>query len=351
LALLAAVPGRAAAKTFVYVHDSGAANNQIYGLSVSNDGSLHTLPNPPFSTNNTPTGCGGDCRTLSYSPKDRLLFAAGASGISVLRVAKSGQLSLVTGSPFGPVTGYIGVPAVRKGSATYVYAADNTNDKLRGFKVQPDDTLVELPGSPVITGNSPVSVLFSHGLLYVANQGNPASISVLKVAGNGTLTAAVGSPFVPGQGLFTVYAPGNGKFVYSGEDSGSSVLAFRANLNTGVLTALSGSPFSSSPVDTDNGLVVGPKFILTATDDNLTQVFRIKKSDGSLSKLGDVQENGLDTINCGAFTTSGVLLMACKSNQNIRNYRLNSSTGALTPGDNVPLIGLSDPTAVVPIQR
>src|SRR5262245_36252287 len=100
---LGLLPGDQAAaankRTFVYLSDDGI---QIFGFELASSGALTQLGNSPFDTGVAdPHSCSDECDSLAFLPGRSLLFAGTNEGIVVFRVAASGDLTEVSGSPFG----------------------------------------------------------------------------------------------------------------------------------------------------------------------------------------------------------------------------------------------------------
>jgi 6-phosphogluconolactonase len=339
-----AAPAAAAKKTFVYVHDSGSSFNRVFGFRLANDGTLTPLPNSPFATNNNPTGCGGECHTMDYSAKRKALVVAGEDGISVLKVAKSGQLSLVPGSPFDNDGDFIGAVVVEKGNKTFVYAGDYVNDRIHSFRLNNNGTLTELSPSHTDVGDQPIAMVTSGGRLFVVNEGDD-TINSFRVNNDGSLTEALDSPFEPSGPLFTAVPVGN--VIYSAVAGPDGVLANRINTQTGALTPVAGSPFAST-ADTGTGVVASGSLLLTEGFDTHTQVFRIN-ANGTLTSLGMPQATGFTQTNAGTFAPGGILVLA-GFGQGVATFRVNGSSGALTPLD-TDAAAIEDPTRVIGLRR
>src|SRR5947209_20294062 len=86
----------------VYVNDNTAGENTIAGFDRHADGSLTPMPGSPFAAGGAGTGKGiGSQGALELSADGRYLLAvdAGSGQISVLRIGRDGELSLVAGGP------------------------------------------------------------------------------------------------------------------------------------------------------------------------------------------------------------------------------------------------------------
>jgi 6-phosphogluconolactonase (cycloisomerase 2 family) len=89
--------------------------------------------------------------------------------------------------------------------------------------------------------------------LYVANNGGSNDISAFAIAaGTGALTPVAGSPFAAGGNPHSLAVQPFGPFDYGSDflytanfnGTSSTVSGFRVDVDTGALTALSGSPFA-----------------------------------------------------------------------------------------------------------
>lgn len=131
------------------------------------------------------------------------------------------------------------------GTSTSVYAY--TIDAASGG-------LTAIPGSPFAAGENPASaaVDVSGRFLFVANNANTAhgnSVSAFSIdPDTGVLTAVPGSPFVASPFPLFVATDPSGQYVYVGLDNSPGIAAFVMNQSTGALTPVAGSPFSGSSV-------------------------------------------------------------------------------------------------------
>jgi 6-phosphogluconolactonase (cycloisomerase 2 family) len=125
---------------------------------------------------------------------------------------------------------------------SFVYATTNTN-QLLSFKVEPGGAL----GAPASTqGGADSPAIIGGGPLYESAPANNAIDAFDVNSSNGTLTAIAGSPFSIGSSAGSpaglLFANNySGSYLYVGDTNGT-IAAFNA-ASSGVLTALSGSPF------------------------------------------------------------------------------------------------------------
>ena len=337
LVIAGLAPRAEAAKPLVvYVHDNGAPN-RVYAFTKSKTGQLANVPGSPFSTNNTATGCGGECQTIAYSSKKKMLFVSGGNGISVFTVAKNGALALVPGSPFGG-TRFLGVAVVQKGKNTYVYGSEFSNDQVRGYLCQ-NGQLLELPTSPYPAGNGPDGMnATKKGCLFVANQ-NDTTISGYIVQQNGNLIPAPGSPFgVAAAFIYNCHVGPKGKFLYVAEAFVPLIHVFAINKKTCALAAIAGSPFASA-VTPGAGVAPSKKQLVAIaflTSPLAFAVFSRAKT-GGLTPLGGAQATVAPSgVGNGAVDSKGkCLVVAASLDGLVISYTVNKKTGAIAFADQI----------------
>jgi 6-phosphogluconolactonase (cycloisomerase 2 family) len=373
LALLATLAAAAPAwsGTYVFVHDRGAVN-QVHAFSLAKDGGLAPVTGTPFASTDPIVGgvdlCAGLCRTMAGDAKSGRLFTSGQSGVSVWDVGEDGGLSLVPGSPFGGTGALFGVAAVRVGKRVFVYAAEFDLDRLRGFEVQADGALVELPSSPYPAGDGPNGIAAAKRLVFATSE--DGFVASYVVGDDGALAPAPGSPLAldpPPVFVFNATPDAKGKLLYVVDDGFDdpvndandlpvSVYGFTVDRKTAALTPAAGSPFDTSmPLEvvvgatggsTAKKLLVVVGFQDAASD---LQVFKIGKG-GALEPLGDVQDSGLDAL-AHALDPKGKWLFVA-SDADVRVSRISGKTGFVDPVDQEPLgLGGSESNAIVVMSR
>ena len=380
LALLAAFAAAAPARsaTFVYVHDRRDPN-QVHAFSLAKNGDLEPVAGTPFaSTDPVPSSddqCGGLCQTMAGDKKSHRLFTSGATGVSVWDVAEDGVPSLVGGSPFGTTAPLFGVAAVRVGKRVFVYAAEYDLDRLRGFEVQPDGSLAELPSSPFPAGDGPNGIASAKRLVFATSE--DGAVASYVVGDDGALAAAPGSPLALDPApifVFNATPDAKGKLLYvaadgfddpvdDANDLPTSVYAFSIDKKTAALTPVPGSPFDTSmPTEAMVGIadaVVGATGASTAkklvvavgfqaVSEDL-QVFKIGKG-GALTPLGPAQDTGLNAL-AHALDPKGKWLLVA-SDANVRVSAISGKTAVVTPVDQQPLgAGGAESNAIVLLSR
>jgi|GEM_PF-5981538 len=372
-ALLAFLAAGAEAATFVYVHDR-ADPNQIFAFSLAKDGNLEPLPGSPFASEDpTLDTCGGQCQTMAADKKSARLFTSGDTGISVWDVAEDGSLALVPGSPFTATTDeckgipcpLFGVAAVRVGKRVFVYAAEFDLDQLRGFEVQADGTLVELPTSPFPAGDGPNGIAAAKRLLFAVSE--DGAVASYVVGEDGALAPAPGSPLAldpPPVFVYNATPDAKGKRLYVVDDGFDDpadvddipvgVYGFSVDKRTAALTPIPGSPFDTAlPVEEVTGATGGAtaKKLVVAVGfeevNNDLQVFKIGGG-GALSQLGEAQDSGLNTV-AASFDPKGKWFLV-SSLENVRVNRISARTGEVVPVDQEPIVA-GEVNAIVILSR
>jgi 6-phosphogluconolactonase (cycloisomerase 2 family) len=241
-------------KKFLYAINS--FSNSISIFNVASDGTL-TLTQTP-----TPVSVGGPNAAV-IDPSGKYLLVTNDPGgnrpgsISVFSIdAGSGALSQV-GTPVSAGTGLTSILITPSGK--FVYVTNSSIGAVTGFAFA-NGVLTESPQSPFFSGTGAVALAVdsSEQFLYVTNPQatNPfvstlGNISGFNIDSNtGDLTQVVGSPFTSatgpvGIGPTSIAVDFTGKFVYAiTTGSSASVWCFSINPANGELTAVTSSPFS-----------------------------------------------------------------------------------------------------------
>ena len=145
--------------------------------------------------------------------------------------------------------------------------------------------------------------------MYVANrEGNNVSAYAINLI-TGVLTPVSGSPFTTGVGPDSVTVDPAGKFAYVAnfDATANSISAFTINASTGALTAVSGSPFNQSLAQ-PTSVMVDPadKFVYAANGFGLS-VFTINSASGALTALSGSPFNFTPNASPASVVISGTI--------------------------------------------
>jgi lactonase family protein with 7-bladed beta-propeller len=186
--------------------------------------------------------------------------------------------------------------------------------------------------------------------VYTNNDRTPNSVSAFSVAANGSLSPVPGSPFLTGGngaggGFFAanrITASVVKDFLYAANAGSNTVSAFSINPATGVLTAISGSPFATGGVGDGVGISLtatpDDKFLIAANGTSMTVTVFSIAANGSLSPVpGSPFASGAAGSLAGAKVTSdGKFLAVTSAPGNIAMFSI-SAAGALAPIPGFPL--------------
>jgi 6-phosphogluconolactonase len=244
----------------VYVNDNTAGTNTISGYDRHTDGSLTPIPGSPFVAGGAGTGSGlASQGAIQVSGDGRYVLAvdAGSNQISVLRIARSGRLRLVSN---GVVSsgGLDPVSVAEHDALVYVANAGIGGSNYTGFVLNRGGHLKPLPDStfPLPDGAQPGDVLFNSSgtnLIGARVGRTPAdsAIDSFAVDPDGRLAAAPGSPFAAqGPGPFgSEFRPTDGSQLFvsnaHGGPGNGTVSAFSVAAD-GALSSIGASPFADN---------------------------------------------------------------------------------------------------------
>jgi 6-phosphogluconolactonase (cycloisomerase 2 family) len=333
---------------FLYI----PVGSQILAYQIGTNGLLQPVSGSPF---NLPGGS-----ALKFSPNGQ--FGYTNTGVEY-------SVNLTTGAltELGTVTvGNLPFDVALTPAGSFLYVPNFNDGTISGFSVsKTTGALTALAGSPFADGDSgPSAVVVSPNgkFLFVANvsTNSAGSNSVFSISSaTGALTAIPGSPF-PGAG------PGNGvtvdptgHFLYV---ASTGINAYSINQASGALTAISGSPYTTPAAA--NGVTLDPtgRFLYASIFGNLTTVqtapdvitYAINTSTGALTQIGTEGVDGNQgeslVISTGPKPVTYTPKFAYATNQgsqNISEYTINGTTGALTAVSGSPLPDANGPQLIV----
>jgi len=196
------------------------------------------------------------CKCSLSSSASKFAYVIGSSdSIAAFTITSgAGTLVPVSGSPFG--AGGTPMFGAADPAGKFLYVADPGTQHIFAFNIdQTTGALTAVTGSPfsvdsgeLITARMPV-VDPTGGFLYVTDfdscgDGCFGAISAFKIGADGSLTAVAGSPFATKYGALGIAVHPTGGFVYAVDSNSGVISGFKMDSTSGVLTEISGSPFS-----------------------------------------------------------------------------------------------------------
>jgi 6-phosphogluconolactonase len=178
-------------------------------------------------------------------------------------------------------------------SGRFLYSANYASGDVSGYSLDPTSGhLTAVPGSPFSVGQGPTPVAIKGSnqvaidatsrFLYVASQNFGISAFTID-ANTGTLTPVAGSPYTSTQATGIAIDPAT-RFVFATTVSGESVAVFSIDAGTGALTAVPGSPFNIRAMGKDVVVDLTGSFVYAASGDHISG-FAIDPTSGTLTPL------------------------------------------------------------------
>jgi 6-phosphogluconolactonase (cycloisomerase 2 family) len=157
----------------------------------------------------------------------------------------TGELTSISGSPFGAGSGAVAIAIDPAG--TFAYVANETAATISAFSISSaTGTLTPVSGSPFSTGSSPESLVVNPAgsFVYAANVTSKNEITNYAITpSTGALT--LGTPVGAGTFPLSVVVDPLGQFIYAANDDSADVSVYTVDTTTGTLTAVPGSPFAA----------------------------------------------------------------------------------------------------------
>jgi hypothetical protein len=331
------------------------------------------------------TACGSQtCSTCNFRtspPQQTFLIAAGEpnSQSSALLSFSVDSTTGALGAPLsiaGPASPLAGAPlnaltAAGQGSP-FVYVSpqsSNFPEQIYGYSINASTgALTEIASSPF---SAEASVGLNSGIalnnfLYLGaaaqlTDGLAPAVEAFSIGSDGSLSPSVaGSPFpiIPPANSLGGNGPSlssTSPYLYAAASSGiansnGGVATFGIDEQTGVLTEVAGSPFSTGSYGTPGYVVLDPYGFLYVTltnppnGQNYIAGFAVDTSTGALTPLpGSPFAVNFYSYSSLALDLSGQYLFTASSlTQTIEEFHVNTSTGALTPmaDTSAPIFGL-----------
>jgi hypothetical protein len=223
---------------FLFVGNDTTGNISVFAIAAT--GALTPVAGSPFALPPAPFGADG----ITLNAVGNTLYVAGANlglgnALAVMSVAANGTLTAIAGSPFA-YTGTGTISSFAFASPTLALAASfgATND-VSSYSIGANGAPTLLHSLTLGNNNQAITTARS-GQLAVVSGGGLASISIIQVAFDGTLTQVAGSPFTTAAATsgYALVNP-SGSFLYATE--GNQIEAFKMD-SAGALTSINTYP-------------------------------------------------------------------------------------------------------------
>jgi 6-phosphogluconolactonase len=265
--------------------------------------------------------------------------------VTAFQVQDDGSLSQIAGSPFH--TGGAGgshsidpgqITVATQNSASFLYASNNGSGTISGFSIESNTgTLNRIAGSPFVADGAPGGDYYlaatPNGKLLYASADATTVIHIYSIGSSGVLTEISGSPFSSGQHTQGLKVTPNGQFLIAG-DRLNAVSVYGIS-SGGLLTAVAGSPFPTPASPLDVGVNCAGNLVFVLSD--AINVFS-QASDGSLSPVpGEPFPNGTSATSGGlAVSPNGKYLFVGDTfSSDVSSFAI-GETGTLSPAPGSP---------------
>ena len=276
---------------FLFVSNQSANSLSVFSVNTST-GMLTPVPGSPFTTGSRPTG-------VAVAPMASLVFVGNQddSSVSVFSLnTTTGMLTPAAGSPITGISNPFGLAVNPAGTLLFVnnFRDDNTGgaNAVSAFQINTNGSLSSV-GGPFATSSpagitSPVGLATDGKQLFVGNH-MAESVVALQIGGTGTLSSTSTLP-APASGCSTschnnplrVTVDPMDRFVFATNVAAGTVSTF--SINNGSLSVMSSAATGQHPfgVTTDPS---GAFLFVVNKVDNSVSAFSVNSGSGMLSPL------------------------------------------------------------------
>ena len=326
----------------------GPAQNGVYDIRVKNiDNQFGTFAQGVSAT------------AMQFSYASFLYLGVLTSPGQVFGYAQhptTGALLAIAGSPF--TTGGNNTYGVAMSTNNkFIYSANFTSQTVTAFSINPINGSLSMIGSPMQTDARGPNGLFTHPsgrFLYVTNYVS-SSVSAYSIGSDGTLTRVSGSPFpaAPARTLNGITGTNDGRFIFAAAGGGAQgtngIAAYTVDTSTGVLTLVSGSPFTNpddgSVTNQGDGISIHPNgewVYMGLFGQGKMAAWQINQTTGALTAIGNPVDNNSPVYtdeggSASIVSADGSFLYGTafsrvdeNNSEKIITYSINQATGAVS---------------------
>ena len=274
----------------------------------------------------------------SSSPAVRFAYVATEQGIYAFRMnSKTGASSLVFGSPFvtkiAPTAAASPSSVVVHPSNHFLYAANQNTNTISLFKINPDTGALDevLPRTALVTssggvGLSPGVMTMDSGgkYLFIGNQ-TTNDIWVYSIGSSGTLTFVSSAQVGASPASLTLSASDG--FLYVSVPTFQAIYVF--SVSAGVLAQV-GAPIQVNGGVGTLGIDPAGKFLYVPNPSLNTVTVLVIQPDGSLVQGLGLFATGISPVAAATDATGAFLYVANSASTNLSQFKVDTTTGALT---------------------
>lgn len=264
--------------------------------------------------------------------------------------SSTGALGQISGSPFA-TGGTAPVAVVVDPNGLYLYAVENGSNEVAVFTIDAASGALTETALPIVTGNSPAAIAIhpNNQFAYVANSADDTLTAY--TLSNGVATPISGADYIVGVDPVDVKIDPSGNYLYVANYSDGTVSAFTIDYTTGLLTAVTGSPFTAGGSGNETiSLAIDPTdtFLYAANLKTATiSAFSIGAGTGTLVPTSAPTLSTGSSAESLAVNPGGNFLYAANAtaDDEVAPYGITATTGALSVG--TPVATGTFPVSVV----
>lgn len=223
----------------------------LYATSLASDGVWeYTFSSGTLATvSGTPLATGINPQTVSVHPfADRAIVAHQSPGshnaLSRHRIDFDGAFG--GGEGFGSSTANVGFELDRDGTHGYLVRAAGSNAVLTSYAFDGSNGELDALGSSTFSATAWPPAIHPAGALLVVPDSGADQLDVFEIDAQTGAATYSSSVSTGGIDPFRAVFDPTGRFVFAAHIGSDLLAVFSVNLSTGVLTAITGSPFASS---------------------------------------------------------------------------------------------------------
>jgi 6-phosphogluconolactonase len=234
--------------------------------------------------------------------------------------------------------------------AHFAYVSNAGDGTLSAYSINSlTGALTALSGSPIAVPGSgqlyETKIDPAGKFLYVVDDSSPGKVYAFSIDQNsGMLTAVTGSPFAAGNGSQSLAFDATGSYLYVANFSDNTISGYSLDKSTGALAPLANSPYTALGINPQPSQIATAGSYLYVADSgtNIVEFFAIAAGTGELSRPITETPATTDTAPLSlAVNSSGSVLYTANAGSgqqgSISAFTVNSSSGALSAVAGNPL--------------
>lgn len=343
-----------ALSSLLFLSGCGSTNSNAGNNSNSANNNSGSSSNPGAVSSSGSGGVGNQNATT-------YVYELRADSIAGFSVAKDGNLTPISGSPFSVPQQTKGISVSPTGNFLFEESGTTSADQIQQFihAYKIDQSTGELAQAATTQGPSDLQLVAVHPsgkLLYMS--GFDSGLFAYHIGDDGSLQQINSVPYPPKPaGVPTLSADGTLLYVASLAEGTNQIYGYAIDSATGTLTPVPGSPLTVGPsvvpgigFKGPQGLTpfldpAGPYLYVASQNDGNVDAFNVSAKTGALSPVAGspIATHSMLPVSLASDPAGRFLYVGDYGNVNIAAFQINQSTGALAEVPNSPFKNLDTP--------